>query len=111
VTLHARGTANETAYTRSSRVLWRDTGSHVLALLSGSPGRRPVLLTGGAVMLWRALEDPGELDALVARLRVDDAGPPSRAEVASTMSDLRAHGLVVITPETGGHDADATFGH
>ena len=97
-------------YARSPRALWRDTGRHVLALLSGSPGHRPVLLSGVAVRLWRALEDPGELDVLAARLRLDEGRPSSRAEVASTVADMRAYGLVATTPEAGRDEPDAPIG-
>jgi hypothetical protein len=96
-------------YSRSPRALWRDTGTHVLALVRGTVEHQPVLLAGGAVLLWRALEQPGDLDELTERLRPDRTDPPRQAEVASAVADLRAHGLVLTAPEAGRDDADATI--
>jgi hypothetical protein len=94
VTLHPTGEV----YARSPRALWRDTGVHVLALVPGATEERMVLLAGGAVLLWRALDQPGDLDTLTRRLLLEHVEPPHRAEVTSTVADLHSRGLVVTVP-------------
>ena len=85
----------------SPRVLWRhspdaawvDSGHRVMALDLGRAGARPLSLEGVAAVIWRALDAPQSVDALVERLAADfdDVSPDEmRGDVASFLSELGA---------------------
>lgn len=86
-------TDTASSYLRATGVLWRDTGSHVVALPWGHTDG-VVVLGGGSAQLWRLLHQPRSLGELVEAF-VDDQGVrPPATQVAAAMAELVAKGVV-----------------
>lgn len=83
---------------RSSRLLWRDTGRHVLVLTPEVDGQVFVLGGGGAAV-WRLLERPRTLQELTDHFASasDSAQPaPDLAAVAGCVDELAACGVLQV---------------
>jgi hypothetical protein len=93
---------SDPGYQRADRVLWRDTGQHVLVLTTGD--RKDVaVLGGGSAALWRLLQRRLSLSEIVASLVSEQGGHhPAENDVADAVNALVARGLVRLegTPQT-----------
>lgn len=90
----------EQQFSRVVATLWRDTGMHVLAIPEGE--RTDVtVLSGGSALLWRMLDEPQGVAALVARLSSPDGVEqvPGEGEIRACLEDLVERGLVQAQPE------------
>jgi signal transduction histidine kinase len=75
---------------------WVDRGDRVMALDLARPGARPQALEGVAAVIWRLLDQPRSVDALLEALATDFAGADPdrmRHDVEQFLSDLAVAGL------------------
>jgi len=86
-------TTTDQLFARRVGTLWRDTGLHVLALPTNDPAE-VVVLGGGSAVLWRMLQEPLDLPAVMSRLRTFAGETPEASEVRECLDDLVHRGLV-----------------
>jgi Coenzyme PQQ synthesis protein D (PqqD) len=97
LTMDRARVAPQQTWVHSPDAAWVDSGQRVMALDVGRAGARPRSLEGVAAVIWRALDAPRSIDALVDQLAVDfDGADPEemRGDVARFLSDLGAAHLV-----------------
>ncbi|GAA5147476.1 hypothetical protein GCM10023340_19980 [Nocardioides marinquilinus] len=84
------------AWERVHDVAWVEDDARVVVLRLARLDAEPLLLDGPAAEVWRRLEAPVGLDALVADLAHDFDGDPAvvRADVAAFLRDAEAAGVV-----------------
>jgi hypothetical protein len=87
----------EPAYRRAAGVVWRDLEDEALV---GRPGHGIERLAGAAFAVWTALETPGTVRELVARLgaEADGGGAAAEEQVQSALALLERDGLVSPEP-------------
>ncbi len=89
----------ELRYARVSRLLWRDTGRHVLVLMPRAGGQ-VLSIGGGGAAVWRLLDRPRNLRELHQSF-VDAADtPPDLSSLATCLDQLSEHGIVRLDGET-----------
>ncbi len=85
-------------FSRSSDLLWRDTGRHVLVLPPDVDGQ-VLVLGGGGAAVWRLLEEPRTLQELTEHFtNASKSGQPvpDLAAVATCVDELAACGVLHV---------------
>lgn len=85
-------------FSRAEGVLWRDAGSHIVAL--PGTGGDVVVVGGSGAQLWRLLQRPQSLDDLVNAFVDESGAPPPTADVAAAAAALVARGVVLDRRES-----------
>jgi hypothetical protein len=88
---------NGVTFRRSDRALWRRAGTDVVAASPDGPVVHH--LTGGASAIWRGLEEPGTVEAIVEDLATTFGVAPEALapEVHACLNELVAVGLVELS--------------
>lgn len=81
---------------RRADVLWRRTHDRVVLLVPGSPDF--VTLKGTGCDLWAALEEPGSVGDVAARLVAAYGAPVEQiaADITPVLDQLRGNGVLAV---------------
>jgi hypothetical protein len=80
-------------YERVHASLWHDTGRHVVVLPLTRNGSVHVL-EGGSALVWRVLEQPGDVTDLLGRLVDMGVDPPPASDLTDCMQSLAERGVL-----------------